>query len=107
VNGVYVSGSNVYAATGNGLSISTNGGTNFTNYTTSDSGLGSNTVLGVYATSDGNVYAATATGLSIASDPSQVPAPLPLFGAALPLSFCRRLRSRSRRLRHGASSRLA
>jgi hypothetical protein len=34
---------------------------------------------------------------------SAVPAPLPLFGAALPLSFCRRLRSRSQRLRHGAS----
>ncbi len=36
-----------------------------------------------------------------------VPAPLPLLGAALPLSFCRRLRRRSKRLRHGASSRLA
>ena len=32
-----------------------------------------------------------------------VPAPLPLLGAALPLSFCRRLSSRSKRLRHGAS----
>jgi hypothetical protein len=32
-----------------------------------------------------------------------VPAPLPLLGAALPLSFCHRLRSRSKRLRHGAS----
>ena len=63
-------------------------------------------MTGVYA-SDGNIYAATAGGLSIASDPSQVPAPLPLFGAALPLSFCRRLRSRSKRLRHGASSRIA
>jgi hypothetical protein len=32
-----------------------------------------------------------------------VPGPLPLLGAALPLSFCHRLRSRSKRLRHGAS----
>ena len=32
-----------------------------------------------------------------------VPGPLPLLGAALPLSFCRRLSSRSKRLRHGAS----
>jgi hypothetical protein len=32
-----------------------------------------------------------------------VPGPLPLLGAALPLSFCRRLLSRSKRLRHGAS----
>jgi hypothetical protein len=41
---------------------------------------------------------AQATALS-----TPVPAPLPLLGAALPLSFCRRLRSRSKSLRHGAS----
>ena len=38
---------------------------------------------------------------------AEVPVPLPLLGAALPFGFCRRLRSRSKRLRHGASSRLA
>ena len=43
VLGVYASGSNIYAATSNGLGISTNGGGSFTNYTTA-SGLGSNTV---------------------------------------------------------------
>jgi len=32
-----------------------------------------------------------------------VPAPLPLLGSAAALSFCRRLSSRSKRLRHGAS----
>jgi hypothetical protein len=32
-----------------------------------------------------------------------VPAPLPLLGSAAALGFCRRLRSRSKRLRHGAS----
>ena len=83
-------------------------GLTFTNYTTTstNNGLGSNNVNGVYA-SGSNIYAATGGGLSIASDPNPVPAPLPLFGAALPLSFCRRLRSRSKRLRHATSSRLA
>jgi len=47
--GVYANGNNIYAATiGNGLSISTNGGSSWTNYTTSN-GLGSNDVRGVYA----------------------------------------------------------
>jgi hypothetical protein len=32
-----------------------------------------------------------------------VPGPLPLLGSAAALSFCRRLSSRSKRLRHGAS----
>ena len=49
VQGVYASGSSIYAATyGGGLSISTNGGTSFTNYTTAN-GLGSNFMRGVYA----------------------------------------------------------
>jgi hypothetical protein len=46
------------------LSISTDGGTTFTNYTTSN-GLGSGDVNGVYVDQNGNVYAATAGGLSI------------------------------------------
>jgi hypothetical protein len=42
VQGVYSSGSNIYAATTGGLSISTNGGSGFTNYTTTstNNGLG-------------------------------------------------------------------
>ena len=49
-----------------GLSISTNGGSTFTNKTTSD-GLGSNNVLAVFV-SGTTVYAATANGLSISTD---------------------------------------
>ena len=67
VYGVYAVGSTVYAATGGnpagGLSISTNGGTSFTNYTDAN-GLGSNVVQGVYAVGS-TVYAATSNGLSI------------------------------------------
>jgi hypothetical protein len=80
-------------------------GLTFTNYTT-DSGLGNNFVWGVYA-SGSNIYAATFGGLSIASDPNPVPAPLPVLGSAAALGFCRRLRSRSQRLRHAATPRLA
>jgi hypothetical protein len=80
-------------------------GLTFTNYTT-DSGLGNNFVWGVYA-SGSNIYAATFGGLSIASDPNPVPAPLPVLGSAAALGFCRRLRSRSKRLRHAATPRLA
>ena len=66
VRGVYADGSNVYAATDGGLSISANGGASFTNKTTAD-GLGSDYPQGVYA--DGsNVYAATGAGLSISTD---------------------------------------
>ena len=68
----------------------------FTNYTTS-SGLGGNTVNGVYA-SGTTAYAATSGGLSIAQLPSQsVPGPLPVIGAGAAFGWSRRLR---RRLRH-------
>jgi hypothetical protein len=62
-----------------GLGISTNGGTSFTNYTTTN-GLVNNHVNGVYA-SGSNIYAATYGGLSFAqqSDPNPVPAPLPVL----------------------------
>ena len=66
VNGVYVVGSNVYAATEGGLSISTDGGASFTNKTTED-GLGNIAVYGVYVVGS-NVYAATYQGLSISTD---------------------------------------
>ena len=67
VLGVYVVGSNVYAATNGGLSISTDGGATFTNKTT-DNGLGRNRVNGVHAVGS-NVYAATrGGGLSISTD---------------------------------------
>ena len=61
VPGVYVVGSNVYAATYGGLSISTDGGATFTNKTT-------DIVYGVYAVGS-NIYAATEnSGLSISTD---------------------------------------
>jgi hypothetical protein len=62
---VYAVGSTVYAATADGLSISTDGGTSFVNKTTAD-GLGSNRVRGVYAVGS-TVYAATEGGLSFCS----------------------------------------
>jgi hypothetical protein len=72
VRGVYASGSNIYAATIGGkggiggVSISTNGGTSFTNKTIAN-GLGSNDVYGVYV-SGSSIYAATAGGVSISTD---------------------------------------
>jgi len=72
-------------------------GLTFTNKTTANSGLGSNSVSGVYA-SGSNIYAATSGGLSIAQQsdpsPSAVPGPLPLFGAASAFGFSRKLRRR-------------
>lgn len=64
ITDVYVDGTEIYAATdGGGLSVSTNGGTSWTSYTTAN-GLGSNGVQGVYA--DGSdIYAATWNGLSV------------------------------------------
>jgi hypothetical protein len=44
-------------------------------------------------------------GFQLQADP--VPAPLPVLGSAAALGFCRRLRSRSKRLRHGVTSRRA
>jgi hypothetical protein len=56
VHGVFVSGSTVYAATDNGLSISTDGGVSFTNRTTTN-GLIHNKVYNVFAVGS-TVYAA-------------------------------------------------
>lgn len=66
VYGVYAVGSTIYAATAGGLSISTNGGTSFTNRTTGN-GLGGNVVRGVFAVGS-TIYAATDNGLSISTD---------------------------------------
>ena len=66
VEGVYVEGSRVYAATWGGLSISSDGGATFTNRTTAD-GLGDKIVWGVFAIGP-TVYAATTNGLSISTD---------------------------------------
>ncbi|MFN0112932.1 MAG: beta strand repeat-containing protein [Blastocatellia bacterium] len=66
VEAVHTVGSTVYAATANGLAISTNGGASFSNRTTA-SGLGSNTVYDVYAAGT-TVYAATANGLAISTN---------------------------------------
>ena len=66
MRGVYASGSTIYAATSVGVSVSTNGGTNWTNSTTTN-GLGSNDVLGVYAIGS-TIYAATSGGLSVSTN---------------------------------------
>jgi hypothetical protein len=93
VRGVYASGSSVYVATTGGLSVSTNGGTSYTNYTTTD-GLGNDFVRGVYA-SGNTIYAATDGGVSLAQLP--VPGPLPVMGAGAAFGWSRRLRRRLRR----------
>ena len=99
--GVYASGSSIYAGTnGSGLSISTDAGSSWTNYTTAN-GLGDNQVRGVYA-SGSTLYVATngsGGGLSIAQlppTPVDVPGPLPVAGAAAAFGFSRRLRRRLR-----------
>jgi hypothetical protein len=70
---LYAVGNKVYAATNNGLSISTDGGLTFTNKTIAN-GLGANAVRGVYVVGD-TIYAATIPpfgqpggGLSISTD---------------------------------------
>jgi hypothetical protein len=62
IDSVFVSGTNIYAATRGGLSYSANSGGSWANYTTSN-GLGSNFVLGLCVVG-GTVYAATAGGVS-------------------------------------------
>jgi hypothetical protein len=65
--GVIANGSNIYVGTASGLSISTDGGTNWITRTTAN-GLGVDVIRGVYA-SGNNVYAATnSAGLSISTD---------------------------------------
>lgn len=66
VNGIYAVGNTVYAATREGLSISTDGGNSFTNRTVAN-GLGDNWVWGVYV-SGNTLYVATNKGLSISTD---------------------------------------
>ena len=66
VKGVYAAGGAIYAATNNGLGISTDGGTTFTNRTTAN-GLGNNNLFAVYVVGS-NVYVGTSTGLSISTD---------------------------------------
>ena len=66
VNDIYASGDTIYAGTSGGLSISTNGGANWTNYTTAN-GLGGNNVNDVYA-SGSTLYAATSGGVSISTN---------------------------------------
>ncbi|MBF0442607.1 MAG: carboxypeptidase regulatory-like domain-containing protein [Oligoflexales bacterium] len=63
---LYVSGTNIYAATSAGLAISTDSGSTWTYKTLSD-GLGNLTVMGV-AVSGSNIYAATLGGLSISTN---------------------------------------
>lgn len=92
-NAVYVSGSSIYTATWGGLSISNDGGSSWTTYTTANSDLGDDYVYDVYV--DGStLYAATDGGLSIAQLPAAaVPGPPPIAGACTAFSFARRLRA--------------
>jgi hypothetical protein len=57
----------IYAATTNGLSISSDGGASFVNKTSTD-GLASSSVNGVYTDISANIYAATTLGLSLSTD---------------------------------------
>ena len=71
VEGVYASGGTIYAATqgsgvAGGLSISTDGGSTFTNYGIAN-GLGDPMANDVYE-SGGTIYVATYHGLSISTD---------------------------------------
>lgn len=67
VRGVYANGNIIYAATTNGLSISSNGGTSFTNYSQANNGLANNQANGVYAIGS-SIYAATSNGFSISTN---------------------------------------
>jgi alpha-tubulin suppressor-like RCC1 family protein len=58
----------LYAATLNGLGISSNAGVSFVNRTVANSGLGGNTVNGVAVSTNHVIYAATSGGLSISSN---------------------------------------
>ena len=66
VNGVFVTGTTIYAATNGGLSVSTNGGTSWTNYTTTN-GLASNFTNGVWA-SGSTIWVGTGSGVSESTD---------------------------------------
>jgi hypothetical protein len=65
VRAVFAHGTDLYAATGNGLSVSSDGGSTWINKTAMD-GLGSNALNDVFVT-DSEVYAATSLGLSFAN----------------------------------------
>ncbi|HMW07924.1 MAG TPA: putative Ig domain-containing protein [Leptospiraceae bacterium] len=71
VNDIYVTSSNVYIANGfsssYGVSISTDGGANFTKRNSGNSSLPAAVVSGIYAVGS-NVYAATASGLYISTN---------------------------------------
>lgn len=93
---MFVSDGTIYATSGGGLSISSDGGTTWTNYTTAN-GLPTNFLRDVYV-SDGTVYIGSDQGITLAQlpVPAAVPGPLPLAGAAAAFSVSRRLRRRLR-----------
>lgn len=72
VNSIYIVGQTIYAGTGRGLSISTDGGNTFTNRPVSPGSIEdeSQDVRGVYVVGD-TVYAAHYGGLSISTDGGQ------------------------------------
>lgn len=68
VNDVFVVGSNIYAVTNKGLSISTDGGTTFKNKNKLNNGLGSDVTLDVHVVG-GTIYVSTdGGGLSISTN---------------------------------------
>lgn len=71
VNDIYATGSNIYIADGfsstYGVSISTDGGVNFTKRNNGNSSLPASIVSGIYAVG-ANVYAATSSGLYISTN---------------------------------------
>ena len=79
LNNVWASGSTVYISTDGGLYASSDGGQNFTLYTTSN-GLGANTVYGGIASNGSSVFVGTTAGLSIGS------LPVPTVSAVSPAS---------------------
>lgn len=64
---LFQSGGVLYAATNGGLSVSSDEGSNWSNFTAATNGLASDQVYGVYA-GGGVIYAATAGGLSYSND---------------------------------------
>ncbi len=88
--GVFAAGGSIYAATSGGLSISTNGGSSWSNYTIAQ-GLGTNSVRVAYTNSN-FIYAGTTGGLSVAA----VPGPLPVLAPVAAFGCARRIRRRLR-----------
>tara|TARA_R110000796_G_scaffold252640_2_gene389880 strand:- start:127983 stop:143453 length:15471 start_codon:yes stop_codon:yes gene_type:complete len=68
INTIFVEGDKLYAGTGAGLAISTDGGSNWTTTERDQNGFGTSSVVNsVYAQGD-NIYVGTTAGISISTD---------------------------------------